>query len=238
MKNPVRPKILPWFTMGAGGIGLALRIWLYDCRDEKGLLPAAHPSITLLFILTALTMGVLFLCARRISPDCAYSDCFPPSVRGAVGGTAAALGIALFSVTEALSGIDGFTWVTLPVGLLAAAALCFCAVYRFKGTRPSFYLYCVVAIYLMLHAVSQCRAWGAEPQLHSYCFQLLASIFLMLAGYHRCALSIDKGNYRWFLFTSQAALFFCCVSLNTENSLFYMTLAIWMAADLCTLQEA
>ena len=39
MKHPFHCNILPYFTMGAGGLGLALRLWLFSAVDEKGLLP-------------------------------------------------------------------------------------------------------------------------------------------------------------------------------------------------------
>ena len=238
MKSFVKPKCFPWLPLAAGLIGLILRIWIYSDIDSKGLLPTGHIGITLIFILTALVMAVLFLCVRRFHPDGRCGDCFPRSVAGGLGNLIAALGIALFSLLEAAVKIEGFLWITFPAGLLAAIALVGCAVARFRGRRPAFFLYVIVCLYLMLHAVSQCRIWGAEPQLFNYCFQLLASIFLLLAAYQYCAVSIDKANCRWLLYTSQAALFFCCLCLNTESSLFYLAMAIWMAADLCKLREA
>ena len=65
MKHPFRSHILPLFTMGAGGLGLALRIWLFSSIDDKGLLPAKHPADVLMYILTALTLGILYLATRE-----------------------------------------------------------------------------------------------------------------------------------------------------------------------------
>ena len=65
MKHPFRCQILPYFTMGAGGIGLALRLWLFSAVDEKGLLPAKHPAGSALFLLSALVLGILFLATRQ-----------------------------------------------------------------------------------------------------------------------------------------------------------------------------
>lgn len=237
MKPFVKPKLLPWLPMLAGVIGLSLRIWLYTGLDEKGLLPDSHISNSLVFILTALVLGFLFFYVKRFSLNGSCRDCFPRSVAGGIGNLAAACAVAAISLREAATGVDGLVWVTLPMGLLAALALAGGAVCRFRGARPAFLLYAVVTLYLMLHAVTQCRIWGSEPQLLNYCFQLLASIFLMLTAYHRCAASIDRANCRWYLFTGQAALFFCCVSVNTENGLFYLAMGLWMATDLCKLQE-
>ena len=66
MKHPFRFSILPYFTMGAGGIGLCLRLRLYSAIDEKGLLPFRHPADILLYVLSALTIGVLFLATREL----------------------------------------------------------------------------------------------------------------------------------------------------------------------------
>ena len=68
MKHPFRSHILPFFTMGAGGLGFALRLWLFSATDEKGLLPAGHFADSALFILTALTLGILFLATRELKP--------------------------------------------------------------------------------------------------------------------------------------------------------------------------
>ena len=68
MKHPFRSHILPFFTVGAGGLGFALRLWLYAGIDEKGLLPVGHPADYLLFLLSALTIGILFLATRKLEP--------------------------------------------------------------------------------------------------------------------------------------------------------------------------
>ena len=68
MKHPFRSHILPLFTMGAGGLGFVLRIWLFSAIDEKGLLPARHFADTALYILTALVLGILFLATRKLEP--------------------------------------------------------------------------------------------------------------------------------------------------------------------------
>ena len=67
MKHPFRSHILPLFTMGAGGLGFALRLWLFSATDEKGLLPAGHWADAALYLLTALVLGILFLATRQLS---------------------------------------------------------------------------------------------------------------------------------------------------------------------------
>ena len=236
MKNFFKSTLLPWFTLGAGGIGLALRIWLFSAVDDKGLLPAGHFADIATFVLTAAVMVVLFLCVQPLSPVGKYSKLFPGSLYRTIGCGLGALGI-LFAAVTALSSQAGILCVAAFVaGLLAAAALGYVALCRFKGIRPSFVSHAVITVFLMLYTVSQCRVWGSEPQMQHYCFQLLGCIFLMLTGYHHTVLDSQKGSRRWFVFFSQAALFCCCLCFSGENRLFYMGMAAWQALDLCSLQ--
>ena len=79
MKHPFRCRILPIFTIGAGGLGFALRLWLYAGIDAKGLLPAGHPADYALFLLSAITVGILFLLPGSSGPDgSARSICVSP----------------------------------------------------------------------------------------------------------------------------------------------------------------
>ena len=237
MKKLLSSHFLPFCTLCAGALGLLLRIWLQNLEDDKGLLPQSHISITLLFILTAIVLGIAFLSARSTDRDGSFQNRFPRSIWSMLGNLAAAISVGLVSVLEYLTGDDFFNTLCLPLGLLAACALVFAGVRRFAGKTPSFAGYCIVTVYLMLHAVAQCRSWGTEPQLITYCFQLLASIFLMLTAYHRTALTIEKGSYRWFVFTCLAAIFFSCVCAVGEAGLFYLAMAIWCACDFCKTQE-
>lgn len=236
MKNMVRPNILPWFTLGCGGLGLALRLWLYSDIDEKGLLPAAHPAAALLFILTGLTLAVLFLCVRPLNPISKYARLFPSGMGRVLGCGAGAVGI-LAGVIHQYKGNGGFLHLfTLLLGALAALCLGWTAVDRLRGSRPSFLLHTVITVFFILYAVCNCRIWGAEPQIQEYVFSLLACICLMLTGYYLSVLDTRKSSRRWLVFFNQAALFFCCLSLNGENRLFYLGMILWLALDLCSVE--
>ena len=237
MKKVFTPKYLPWLPIGAGILGLALRLWLYSLRDASKLLPEDHIAAVLLFLLTGLTLAALFLCVRSIPQQGSFSQRFRPSLWGSIGNLAAAGGLLLWCIIEFISAEDIFSRICLPFGAVSAVCLALAGIRRFRGSVPSFAGYCLVTVYMMVHAISQCRGWGSEPQLMHYCFQLLASIFVMITAFQRAALTLDRGDYRWFTFVSQAAVFFCCLSLNTENALFYLCVGIWSAADLCNFQE-
>ena len=68
MKHPFHSRILPLFPIAAGAVGLALRVWLFSATDDKGLLPVGHPANYALYLLTAVTLGILFLATRELHP--------------------------------------------------------------------------------------------------------------------------------------------------------------------------
>jgi len=102
MKNPFRFSILPFFTMGAGGLGLALRLWLFSATDEKGLLPAGHAADYALYILTALTLGILFLATRELKPRRISKAFFRLS--GTIAHLLGGLGLIIYAVHILVTG--------------------------------------------------------------------------------------------------------------------------------------
>lgn len=230
MKNPFRFSILPYFTMGAGGLGLCLRLWLFSATDEKGLLPASHPAEVLLYVLTALVLGILFLACRQVSA--------PPFRRGfrrtaeIVGNTAGGLGLLL----TALTSLPGERSVLALLAAIICAAgsllMLLAAFYSYRKTPMPYWLPAAVTVALMVCTVTQCRAWGAIPQVQHYFFPLLASIFLILTAYHRTTLAAKHGSRKRLAFFSQGALFFCCLSLNSSSWWLYLGMACWAAVQL------
>lgn len=230
MKHPFRSNILPLFTMGAGGLGFALRIWLFSAVDEKGLLPKGHPADYALYILTALVLGILFLATRELQPRrisrkfvrmsgvCAY----------AFGG----LGLILTAVLQ-LSGssarLAGIAMVSCIVGGLI---MFFMAVLKFNRKRLPYWLPAILTVVLMLDTVAQCQVWGAVPQLQEYFFPLLASVFLILCAYYKTTYAAKKGDTKLLAFFSQGALFFCCLSLNADQWPLYLGMLFWAAVQL------
>jgi hypothetical protein len=236
MKISLKPNLLPWLTLGLGGIGLALRLWLQAQTDDWGLLPAGHVAQVLLCVLTAVVMAALFFCIRPLAPVNKYSRLFPASLKAAIGCGIGAVGLLVAAIGQLLAASDVLSIAAFVLGLLAAGCLGYLGLCRYKGIGPSYLFYALITVFLMLYTVCQCRNWGSEPQLMLYAFQLLTCIFLVLTGYYPTVLASQKGSRRWFVFCSQSALFFCCVSLAGENKLFFMAMAAWLALDLCVLQ--
>lgn len=235
-QNYLRPALLPVFTLIAGLLGLVLQLTLYLTGfDEKGLLVTGHPAGVFLYILTALVLLALLLMVRSLNDIRKYSRLFPASLLSAIGCFAAAAGIVLTAVTEILKQHSFFTILSTVVALAAAAGLVLVGLCRRKGLCPDFGPHALLTVYFMIHLIAQFRVWSAEPQVLLCFFPLLSSIFLMLTAYHATCLDAQRGHRRWYAFCNQAALFFCCVSLVSSNWLFYLSMALWVGTNLCSM---
>lgn len=233
MKNSSNPGLFPWFPILTGTLGFALRCWLFSTADLRGLLAENHPVNALSFVLLAITLAVCFFGVRRAAPGGEYSRLFPSSYVAAAGIMLGAIGMGFCAFAMPTTGFLSFV---LPVfGVLAAGALLFAAYGRLQGLRSSFALRGIICVYLLFRTIACCRDWSTEPQLQLYFFELLASVFLMMASYFRTALDMGTGDYRQYVFCSQAAIFCCCMSLPDKDWLFFLSAGIWMAADYCVL---
>lgn len=230
MKHPFRSHILPYFTIGAGMLGLALRIWLFSGIDEKGLLPAGHPADGALYILTALTLGILFLATRELTPRQVRKPFFRLSAVCAyiLGG----LGLICDCIMHFSAVTVRLAGVAMIAGIIGGIVMFCMAALKFFRKRTPYWLYAVLTLVLMLDTVAQCQIWGSEPQLQAYFFPLLASICLILSSYQKTTLTAGRGKPKLLAFFSQGALFFCCLSLNTAQWSLYLGMLFWAAVQL------
>lgn len=237
MKKFFNPKFLPWFILATGSMGLLLRTWLLtDGFDEKGLLTAGHPAEWLLWLLTVVTLGLLAIGCLPLTEAPKYSFNFPASPLGAAGEIMAASGVLAVSVLNFSTKLDTFALVAFGAGLLAVPALGLCAWCRLKGNQPPFYLHGIVCVFWMLRLVVQYRIWSPDPQLQDYCFQLLATVFLMLASYQRTVFDADHGDRRMYTIFHLAALFFCFLSIPfCQDWPLYLGCGAWIITNLCSL---
>ena len=232
MKHPFRSHILPFFTIGAGALGFALRLWLFSAIDEKGLLPAKHPAGVLLFILSAVVLGVLFLATRQIEPRNINKKGLLYSKLGAY--FLGCIGL----VCNSLTGISGSTSkLAMPamiLGIIGGLTMLCMAVLEFRSKRIPYWLSVIFTVSLMVQTVAQCQVWGAEPQLQVYFFPLMASVFLILSAYHKTARLARKGKRASLAFFSQSAAFFCCLSFNSTHGIYYLGMFLWAALQLAS----
>lgn len=234
MKFDLKFNQLPLFTLLCGGIGCLLRLWLYGAGlDEDGLLAANHPAGILVLILAALTAGLLLWFLRHFHTHGKYTRQFPPSIPGAAGSFAAAVGLLLTAMIALVRHEAAFSLLTGILGIAAAAAMAFTGLCRIKALRPSFLFHTILCLFFVLRLISQYQTWSADPQLHDYCFQLLATVCAMLFAYHQAALDLKSTDRRPLVITGLLGTFFSCLSLvATDDALFYASLAVWMITNL------
>lgn len=230
MKHPFRSNILPFFTMGAGGLGLALRIWLFSAADEKGLLPSSHFADYALYILTAATLGILFLATRELTPRRVSKKIVRLS--GACAYLLGGLGLILNAVLKLAGSSAKLAWVAVAASIIGSLAMLLMSTLKYARKRLPYWPPAILTVVLMLDTVAQCQVWGAVPQLQAYFFPLLASIFLILSAYHKTRFAARMGNPQLLAFFSQGALFFCCLSLNTSQWPLYLSMLFWAAVQL------
>ncbi len=237
MKSLLKPTNLPCTILGAGLIGMLLRIWLLASgTDSKGLLVSGHPADILSWLLTVAVILLLLYATRELQQAAKFSFNFPPSLPGAIGIGLGGVAIAITSVIELLDEPDALAAASSALGLLCLPVMCFLAHCRRKGRSANVLLRGLVCVYLMLHLVCYYRLWSSDPQIQDYAFQLLAIVCLMLACYHRAAFDGDMGNRRGYVFFNLACVYFCLISLpGCENMAFFLGVGCWMMTNLCSL---
>ncbi len=238
MKLPLQPKHLPWLTLAASVLGFGLGIWLfYGGPDKKGLYVTNPPVMFAVLLLAVLLMLVLLLALLDAKNTFAYSGLFPASTVAAAGCFIAAVGIFATDIFELITA-DGDPIILFSslIGFVAAGCFAFLGYTRKKGIRPHPIFHTCIAVYFILHLISQYRTWSAETQLQVYLLPLLASVFLMLSLYYHTTLDAGHNNWRYYVFHNCCAQFFCCMALCSGNRVFYACLAAYAATAHCTVE--
>lgn len=230
MKHPFRSNLLPVFPAATGILGLLLRIWLFSAIDENGLLPAKHAADSGLFILTAITLGVVFLATRNLE-DCRIPKGFL-HLSGILGCALGGAGLFWVGFDAFSHGSARFSHISAIICVIGGLVLLSMAVLLFLRKRIPFGFSAVLTVCLMVNTVVQCQVWGTCPQLQEYFFPLMASIFLVLSAYQATCLAADRPNGNLLAFFSQGAVFFCCVCLRDAQWPLYLGMLFWAAAQL------
>ena len=237
MKFDLKYNQLPLLTLLCGSLGALLRLWLYGTGlDDGGLLQSGHPAGVLVLILTALVVCILLWFLRDFSVQDKYSRQFPASIMGGAGAFAGAVGVLLAAMVELIRLESGLSLLAGLLGIAAAAALAFTGLCRLKALRPNFLFHTAVCLFFVVRLISRYQSWSADPQLHDYCFQLLATVCAMLFAYHRAAHDLKNTNRRPLVAVGLLGTYFCCLSVvKSDGMLFYLALAAWMVTNLGTL---
>lgn len=237
MKFTVKPEQLKYLTLGAGGLGLVLRILLYATGiDEKGLLVSGHWAHWAIWLLTAATAAAIFLLTRSIQGPERYQDAHPVSVPAACGALATGGAILITSISEFSAGNTPQMKTLTILGFLCAASLVFIALCRAGGWKPHFLFHAVVCLYFALRMVCLYQFWSSDPQLQDYFFYLSAYVGLMLTAYHQATFDADMGNHRTLWLLSLATVYLCCMSLKGNRDTWLLLCAGgWVYTNLTNL---
>jgi len=234
MKYPFRSHILPRFTIGAGILGLLLRLWLFSAEDDKGLLPTSHFAGVTLYILSAFVLLVLFLSTRKLTPRRVSRQFVRLSTTYSclLGG----LGLALNAAFQLSSSEVRLAWLATAASLAGTLVMVVMAILCFTRKRIPYIFPAFISVVMALEAIAQCQAWGAEPQVQIYFFPLLASVFLILTAYCNTLMTARQPIAKRLAFFSQGALYFCILSLNSSQWMLYLGMLFWAASQIypCT----
>lgn len=237
MKISVKPQQLKFLVLGAGGIGLMLRLFLYITgTDAKGLLVSGHWAGWALWILTFAAIAAVLYLTRNLEGSPRYSDAFPMSVVSAAGCLLLAVMVVITTISELGDSALPLSKLMTVLGFGAAAALCFVGICRMMGMKPLFLFHGVICIYFAMRMVYEYRYWSADPQLMDYCFYLGAYLGLMLTAYHQAAFDADMGSHRKLWLFSLLTVFLCCLSVKGyRDTLLLYAGGVWAFTNLSSL---
>lgn len=235
MKKILNPKNLP-MTVLAAGIGAMLLRWLVNLLavDGRGLIVTRHPLVILLWLVTALTAGLILFQVWGLDGSSRYAPNFPASRSAAISCGIMAL---CTMVTTALS------WETTTLGLLryglglaAGCCLIFLTYARYRGIKPSFLFHAVVCVFFAVHMVSRYRPLSGEPQMLNFIFEIFACVGLMLFAYQQAAFEVGMGKRRMLLAMGLLTAYCCLAAIPAApQPLLYAGGAVWTLNTLCTL---
>lgn len=247
----LRNKILffvPTVLAALAGLGLH-RYMMEHCVDPMGLLIAGNLPGKLLWALAIGFPGALLLGLAGIGGNGSYEDNFPRSILNGV--LMAAAGVVLLlsagtlgdipdmllpEQTQALTGfMVGFTDSAMAVlPWLAGAAMIVVGLCRGAGKKPMLCFSGVVCLFYMMMLIHNYRLWSADPQLHEYCFPLLAMVLLMLCSFHRTCCDGGVIQRRKLIFTGLTAAV-CAATAMSASFLpgFFLASALWALGCVC-----
>lgn len=214
-------------------LGLALRSFGYD---DTGLLRSGYFAAVLLPIVAIAGIVIPVAAFWGLRPKGKYNRVFPASPIGAAGIACAAIGLLADGVLS-LSGASGIYLAKAITGILAGIALGWAAWCRYTGQRPTFLLFAVATVHLMLRLICGYQSWSRESQVLPYLYPLLATVCVMFALYEQTAADAGIGNLKSYLVTQLAGLFLCIGAVGTDGSwLFYLTMAGWLGCTLFSIR--
>lgn len=210
-------------TVLAGIIGTLLQFWARQhAIDAKGLLVTDHPAVTILYILTALFLGLVVLALLSQKKG---SVTFPENNGRVLGAVVTVASIFLLSLRTLTASSDRISLICGAVGLLALFGFVKDAVRYKKKQLSGGLFYGAVALFLLFYTLHQNQLWGVGTQPARLFFPLMASVFLIFTAFYRAYLAVGATELGKYLFFRYGAVFFCLCAI-WEDPLYYGAFAL------------
>ena len=234
-------------TLAAGLASLGLHRYMMGfCFDDRGLLLEGNLPGKLLWAVGAAFVLMLALTLRSIGGDGSYEDNFPADWLG--GGLMLAAGLCLAWAVPGLElyvqppVMEGMAltiaqvtgWMAKYLPWTAAACMAVLGGFRMAGRKPWPIFGGVICLFYMLMLVTNYRLWSADPQLHTYAYQLLAEVLLMLASFHRTCCDGGIIQRKKLLATGLGAAVCCMAALSGGFQWwFFLASGLWSLGSMC-----
>ena len=217
--------------------------------DSMGLLIPGNLPLKLLWALGIGFPGYLLIVLPTIGGEGSYEDNFPRCLlEGCL--MLMAGGVLLYSAAglqeiptvlppEQTQTLTGFTTAFTDRAMavlpwLAGLSMLVLGVYRMAGKKPLFVFSGTICLFHMLTLVRSYRLWSADPQLHAYCFPLLAMVLLLLCSFHRTCCDAGVIQRKKLLFTGMTAAVCSAAALSARfQPGFYLASALWALGCVC-----
>lgn len=240
--------LVPTAAAALAALGLH-RYMMENCIDEMGLLIPGNLPLKLLWVLGIGFPGYLLILVSTLGGEGSYADNFPRSyvsgglmiAAGAVlllnaGSLSASPAVLPPEQTQALAGamatLTDRVMVVLP--WLSGGAMVVLGVCRTMGRKPLFVFSGTVCLLHMLTLIRSYRLWSADPQLHEYCFPLLAMVLLMLCSFHRTCCDAGVIQRKKLLLTGMGTA--VCAAASLSGQLlpgFFLSSTLWALGCVC-----
>ena len=240
--------LVPTVLAALAALGLH-KYMMANCIDDAGLLIPGNLPLKLLWALAVGFSGYLLFLVSTLGGNGCYEDNFPrnPLSGGLILAAGGVLLLSARSLTVApqvllpqqtmgLSGVMvGLTESAMMVlPWLAAAAMIVLGLSRIQGKKPLFVFSGIVCLLHMLTLIRNYRLWSADPQLHEYCFPLLAMVLLLLCSFHRTCCDAGVIQRRKLLLTGMTAAVCSTAALSGEfQPGFFLASALWALGCVC-----
>lgn len=225
--------VLPLVSVALGLLGLTLYLAMaIFARDGKGLVAAHHPLAVAAVAAMAGSLAFSLYAALTMTDGKGYAQSFPGSNSACLGHGLAGLGIVLTVLTTqpAMAGKLASLWRLL--GLVSAPCLMTAGLLRREGKKPSFLTHLVPAVFLMVHIVSNYRAWSSEPQVMNYLFPLFAIVCMLLYVFYHSAFDVGLEWRQKLTFFAYASV---CLGLaaipGSGYPWLYLGCSLWALLD-------